>query len=375
MASYNKTLQLLASKMGLREEDKVLSKAAEFERLLQTKTVAGSNLSDTSKVVICLDLAAGIYGVELDVKTAVKYSGLKPVAYTSNRKTVENLLELNTSKLSVPLLCVSLQCTGVQETAEKILEEYQRHAKVEVDLSLPQYVCMAVFQACRINKVKVSKVKINEKCRLKPAQWAKLEADWASFVNEKFNIAKKKRGRPAKNAVNSDDNQEMEADSKEEGPTEIEIEPYETWKQRMLESAYEELKQLKMKENETRLKSPRKATVKETNKILSKEVTMGTPQKKVTRGTPQKEVSRGTPQKVTSGTPSKEITRGSPQKEVSRGTPHKEVTRYTPPEDMFGNILNNMSPRRSPRKSPQKFSPYKTPNKNNGVRLLFPTNL
>lgn len=45
----------------------VCSKAAEFERLLQTKTVAGSNLSDTSKVVICLDLAAGIYGVELDV--------------------------------------------------------------------------------------------------------------------------------------------------------------------------------------------------------------------------------------------------------------------------------------------------------------------
>lgn len=51
--------------------------------------------------------------------------------------------------------------------------------------------------------MKVSKVKINEKCRLKPTQWAKLEADWASFVNEKFNIIKKKKGRPVKNAVNS----------------------------------------------------------------------------------------------------------------------------------------------------------------------------
>lgn len=35
----------------------------------------------------------------------------------------------------------------------------------------------------------------------------------------------------------------------------------------------------------------------------------------------------------------------------------------------------DMTPRRSPRKTPQKFSPYKSPAKINGVRLLFPLEL
>lgn len=41
------------------------SKAAEFERLLQTK-LTGNILSDTSKTVICLDLAAEIFDVDVD---------------------------------------------------------------------------------------------------------------------------------------------------------------------------------------------------------------------------------------------------------------------------------------------------------------------
>lgn len=42
------------------------SKAAEFERLLQTKSSAGSNMTVTSKIVICLDLAANMLGAEFD---------------------------------------------------------------------------------------------------------------------------------------------------------------------------------------------------------------------------------------------------------------------------------------------------------------------
>lgn len=162
---------------------------------------------------------------------------------------------------------------------------------------------------------------------------------------------------------------------------EIDFEPYEIWKQRMLENAYKELNQLKMKENEKKLKSPRKATVNESKRISTRDVTpqkkgtqgkdfsSGTPLIEVTRISPKKDISRGTPQKVT---------RSSPQKGISRGTPQKDVTKYTPPEDPIANILCDISPRRSPRKSPQKFSPYpltKTPIKSNGVRLLFPTNL
>ncbi|XP_063833954.1 origin recognition complex subunit 6 [Ostrinia nubilalis] len=245
MASHNKTLNVLATKLGLSEEEKVVNKAAEFERLLQTKSTAGSNMTDTSKTVICLDLAAGIFGADLDVKVAIKYSGLKPAMYTNCRKIVQNLLELNDDKLSTLVVCNTFQCSSVQALADRILEEYQGQAKMELDMNLPQYVCMAVYQACRINKVKLSKSKIIEKSRLKPAQWAKLDADWTKFVDQNFAAAKKKRGRPPKKVgvENGENEINMEVDiPKIEEPSEPKIEPYEDWKRRMLEAAYKELK-------------------------------------------------------------------------------------------------------------------------------------
>lgn len=252
MATHNKTLKMIATKLGLGEEDKVINKAAEFERLLQTKSVAGSNMTDTSKVVICLDLAASIFGADMDNKAAIKYSGLKGPSYTNCRKIVENLLEINNEKLTIHFLCVSLQCSGVQSLAERILEEYQRQAKTDIDLNLPQYVCMAVYQACRINKVKVPKAKILEKSRLKPAQWAKLDADWTKLVDEKF-ATLKKGGRLAKNTEQKEEDQIMEVGSQspmEEKPTEPQIEPYEDWKKRILEAAYKELKASEQKRKE-----------------------------------------------------------------------------------------------------------------------------
>ncbi|KAJ8710686.1 hypothetical protein PYW08_009201 [Mythimna loreyi] len=288
MAANNKTLHLIASKLGLGEEDKVLNKAAELERLLQTKSMAGSNMSDTSKVVICLDLAAAMLGADLDVKTAIKYSGLKPSAYSNTKKVVQNLLELNSDKLTTTMLCLTLQCQGVQELADRILQEYQRLAKMEVDLNLPQYVCMAVYQACRVSKVKVLKSKIIEKSRLKPAQWSKLDADWSKFTDLHFATAKKKKGRPAKAAVEDVVNEDaMDIDvPKQEEPQQEQIEAYEDWKKRMLEAAYKELKDLE--------------------KIEARK---------------------------------------------------------------------SLTPRKSPRKAPQKYSPYKSPTKTNGVRLLFPIDL
>lgn len=46
--------------------NKFHSKAAEFERLLQSKSAA-SNISDAAKVVICLDLAASFFHSDLEV--------------------------------------------------------------------------------------------------------------------------------------------------------------------------------------------------------------------------------------------------------------------------------------------------------------------
>ncbi|XP_023942623.2 origin recognition complex subunit 6 [Bicyclus anynana] len=284
----NKTLKLIATKLGLGEEEKVLNKAAEFERLLQTKSIAGSNMTDTSKTVICLDLAAGIYGADLDSKTAIKYSGLRGPTYMNCRKIVENLLELSSDRLTVSFLCASLQCTGVQSLAEKILEEYQRQ-KIEIDLSLPQYVCMAVYQACRLNKVKVTKSKLIEKSRLKPGQWTKLDADWTKIVDEKFSTLKK-RGRPPKdkeNVYTEAEKMEVDVFSPNKEKLEPEVEPYDDWKKRMLASAYEQLRALEeSRKNEDEYRSREKQTKDQReNKMKMKEFTSP---RRSPRKTPQK---------------------------------------------------------------------------------------
>ncbi|CAG9124704.1 unnamed protein product [Plutella xylostella] len=269
--AVQKTMQLLAAKLDLGENEKVVSKAAELERLLLNKTVAGSSITDTAKAVICLDLASSLCGVDVNVKMAIKYSGLKAPSYLNNRKMVENLLELNTERLTVPALCLTLQCSGVQAAAEDILREYQAKSKMELDLDLPQYVCMAVYQACRLNKVKVLKSKVIEKSRIKPGQWTKMDSDWTKFVDEHFaSVAKKKRGRPPKNVTVEDAPNEEQMDvacnENKDGPQLIE--PYNDWKQRILEIAYKELEELSRLESKTEsLHSPRRSPRKTPQKF------------------------------------------------------------------------------------------------------------
>lgn len=280
MPPHNRTLHLIASKLGLGDEDNVLCKAAEFQRLLQAKSTAGSSISDTGIVVICLDLAASLFGADLDAKSVIKYSGLKPSTYKNYKNTVENLLELNDNILTVSLLCVTLQCGEVKDLAQKILDDYCRQAKMEIDLNLPQYVCMAVHQACRLSKVKVSKSKIIEKSRLKPAQWSKLEADWTKFVDGNFNMEKKGRTSKKIEAIDGETAEPMDVDPIKpiDVQSEPEIEPYSVWKKRMLDQAYAELREFE--KNEQKTKSP--------PEVLSRRSPRKTPQKCSPQKSPKK---------------------------------------------------------------------------------------
>ncbi|VVC86438.1 unnamed protein product [Leptidea sinapis] len=284
-------LRLIATKLGLGEEEKVLRKAEEFERLLEARSTAGNNLNDTSKVVICLDLAASTFSTDLDQKTAIKYSGLKGRSYSSSRKVIENLLGLNDDILTLSTLCLTLQCTGAKSLAETILQEYQKNSKREVDLSLPQYVCMAVYHACRLKKIKVGKSKFIEKSRLKPGQWSKLDTEWTKFVDERF-ASESSKGRPHTDVAITDNiTTDLDSSPKEKQSVETKNESYEDWKRRMLEKAYKELEQLeKAKENkeslkaEVNLKSPRRTPRKSPRK---------TPQKTPLNFSPSKSPKKG----------------------------------------------------------------------------------
>lgn len=235
-------MRVIADKLGIDNVPEVLSKAAEFERLLQTKSMAGSNLTETSKLVICLDLAANLLNIDFDMKAATSYSGLRPSVYKNSRKIIQNLLELHNERLTISTLCFGLHCTAVQSDAEKILLEYQKQSKQIIDLDLPQYVCMAVYHACRIKKVKVSKSKLIEKSRLKPAQWTKLDADWSKFVGENFKqLSLTKENKSLGKEVLMDINEDNSGPAKEDIQIKNAVESYENWKERILQMAYEDL--------------------------------------------------------------------------------------------------------------------------------------
>lgn len=50
--------------------------------------------------------------------------------YNNSKKMIENLLEINTNKLTTSILCATLHCPSVQMLADKILDTYKRQAKM-----------------------------------------------------------------------------------------------------------------------------------------------------------------------------------------------------------------------------------------------------
>nr|CAD7443736.1 unnamed protein product [Timema bartmani] len=106
-------------------------KASELLRLLQLKTSSGNVLliSETCRVVICLDLAAARLGVLCDKRDVIKLSGVKKQLYLSSYRTVEKLLGLD-EVTSTKDLCVLLGVSEASLLAQSIID---RHLKLKVD--------------------------------------------------------------------------------------------------------------------------------------------------------------------------------------------------------------------------------------------------
>lgn len=106
-------------------------------------------------------------------ETAVKLATVKKSVYANYKQTIEKLLNL-TDTVDVNGLCVQLGCTSVRELATDILElvcknsskvlkthvpflflytiEFHCHLSFRLQIcdgNTPQFVCMAVYQACK----------------------------------------------------------------------------------------------------------------------------------------------------------------------------------------------------------------------------------
>uniref|UniRef100_A0A182Q437 Origin recognition complex subunit 6 n=1 Tax=Anopheles farauti TaxID=69004 RepID=A0A182Q437_9DIPT len=246
----NKLLSQLVQKLGLASHEAVEPKSTELQRLLEIRASSGmlSNLSDSAKATLCIDLASSLLGLPFDTETALRLSGLKKTAYANGRRTVEKILDINKT-VGIGEICVQVGLSQVQQEATGLLEAYKRYAgegQANIDFTHPQYATMAVYQACKRQKLKPPKTKLVSFSHLKPAQWSLLEKNWDKFLTTAPAITPQNVRQPATKAEQQSERGTVIASGaarKHASPEKIE--PYHNWKKRMLEKAYRELELLR----------------------------------------------------------------------------------------------------------------------------------
>uniref|UniRef100_A0A182IK57 Uncharacterized protein n=1 Tax=Anopheles atroparvus TaxID=41427 RepID=A0A182IK57_ANOAO len=251
----NKVLHQLIQKLGLANHESLAPKSTELQRLLDIRSSSGmtTNLGDYAKATLCIDIAAGLLGLPFDSETALKLSGLRKTAYNNGRRTLEKILDINKT-IGINEICVQLGLNQVQKEATGLLDAYKRYAGAssDIDFTHPQYATMAVFQACRRQKVRVAKLKLVPFSHLKATQWNLLEKNWEKFLDSVDH--KSKSGVKEQKGAQEPNSNGPEARSRsgEAGTSSgrkhaspEKIEPYHNWKKRMLEKAYRELELLR----------------------------------------------------------------------------------------------------------------------------------
>lgn len=157
----------------------------------------------------------------------------------------EKLLDLN-KLASVNDICVQLGLNEVARKAEELMTLFKGVAATEdmgTDTSHPQYATMAVFQACRLLKKKVSKSKLMPFSNLRPSQFQLLEQQWERMIAKHHKESKVPSSTDMEGKLKENQNENIkghEAKKAHKPPPE----DYEIWKARMLAKAQAKLKEL-----------------------------------------------------------------------------------------------------------------------------------
>lgn len=242
-----KMLRDLGAKLGLVDVP-ILKQAHEYSSQMDcgpcAQSVASLRLSQTCKLVICLDLAATRlcqHLQESDKMIAVKLSGLTKKAYLNSLKAVESLLGVQ-QKCTIKELTVQFGCTSVADLAERALNRYQEDLKrscVDVDFCSTLFLAAAVNAACIQYKCKIDRRKLRELCSVKKSVYDKLVAELQKYTVKLIT----KKCVPKKKSRTLIEEIEEKANEMQPSPKKQCMEPekpsvnYEEWKRRILEQA------------------------------------------------------------------------------------------------------------------------------------------
>lgn len=236
-------------------------KSLELRRLLDLKLKA--DISATNRTVLCLDIAATLLGSVFDTEEALKRIKCRPNDYLRQRRTVEKLLG-TAKQITIAELCVQLDLVrNVQQLAARLFDAYRERAQIDdqSDFTHPQYAAMSVYQACKAQRVRVSRSTLLRHSHLRGAQWTLLEKDWIKCMGPADEVLaelqrieqrtaaatageKRTGAADALDATTATDDDAAERKAKaarrEDGGAGM-TESYEVWSERMLKVAYAQL--------------------------------------------------------------------------------------------------------------------------------------
>lgn len=180
---------------------------------------------------------------------ALKLSGFKKPSYLNSRRLIEKLLDLN-KPMGVSEIAIQLNLTEIQASSQTMLDRFVSSSDLRnIDTTHPQYGAMAVYQMCRLRKIKIQKTKLISFSHLKPSQWSVLEKSWESWTKanpDKIqDFLPLKKGKSAAQSTETTAAASNHGEEKSEPITKI-VEEYEDWKERVLKKAFEDLERQKM---------------------------------------------------------------------------------------------------------------------------------
>lgn len=158
--------------------------------------------------------------------------------------------------MGVSEICIQLGLTEIQTTSQTILDQFVSSSDLRnIETTHPQYAAMAVYQMCKLKKIKVQKTKFISFGHLKPSQWTLLEKSWDAWAKhnqenlKEFQVAKKSRNNTASEATNTGkERAESTSLSAAPPPPPPPTEEYPEWRKRVLQQALEDLERLKSKQ-------------------------------------------------------------------------------------------------------------------------------
>jgi len=232
-------------RLGIKEQKKLIGKAKEFQDLVGTRSSAIQTLNDYAKIIIFLDISSELQNVHFDTTAAIALSQLTKRLYNSNRQMV-NFNNLNFNKkidVNAALLKLCISNSNVEKTAKRFYEDYKSQNSL-IDLDHPQYSYMSVFQACKLENIKVPKKKFMIYSNLNNTQWSNLEKSFNKWVSSVEKVGKENINSKLMTMEEPVQQEKMEGQKLKRKHEEPDIEDYDVWAKRTLDKAYTELKVL-----------------------------------------------------------------------------------------------------------------------------------